>query len=84
MYKLVLKNKPNGIPFTNIIFYDNQNRTLPLGMDLSSRILVDIQLNDLESDKEFSFNYINFEDENDEFSKIEIKTINVIECIIDE
>ena len=53
-------------------------------MDLSSRILVDIQLNDLESDKEFSFNYINFEDENDEFSKIEIKTINVIECIIDE
>ena len=84
LYKLVLKNKPNGIPFTNIIFYDNQNRTLPLGMDLSSRILVDIQLNDLESDKEFSFNYINFEDENDEFSKIEIKTINVIECIIDE
>lgn len=84
LYKLVLKNKPNGIPFTNIVFYDNQNRTLPLGMDLSSRILVDIQLNDLESDKEFSFNYINFEDENDEFSKIEIKTINVIECIIDE
>lgn len=29
--------------YTNIMFYDNQNKTLPLGMDLSTQILVNLK-----------------------------------------
>lgn len=77
--KLNLKNNVNGIPFTNIIFYDNKNKTLPIGMDLSSKMIIDLSQVILENNISSSFNIINFEDENDEFSKIEIKTVNVIE-----
>ena len=82
LIKLNLKNNPNAIPFTNIIFYDNQNKTLPIGMDLSSKMIVDLTRNKIENKNQLTFNYANFEDENDEFSKLEIKNINVIECEI--
>ena len=29
--------------YTNIMFYDNKNKTLPLGMDLSTDTLINIQ-----------------------------------------
>lgn len=83
LYKLNLKTKLNGIPFTNIIFYDNQNKTLPIGMDLSSRILIEVKQEELKNENIFKFNLINFENEKDEFSKIEIKTVNVFEYDIE-
>ena len=39
LYKINLKKGINAISYTNIIFYDNQNKTLPVGQDLSSKIL---------------------------------------------
>lgn len=41
LIKLNLKEKMPLIYYTNIIFYDNTNQTLPEGMDLSSQILLD-------------------------------------------
>lgn len=42
--KLIKLNIKEGFPlvyFSNIIFYDNKNKTLPVGMNLSSSVLID-------------------------------------------
>ena len=46
-FKINLKKGINAVSFTNCIFYDNQNKTLPIGQDLSSRILIDISKIDI-------------------------------------
>jgi len=43
LYKLNLKEITNCIGLTNIIYYDNTNKTLPLGMNLSDGILINTQ-----------------------------------------
>ncbi len=79
LYKINLKKGINAISYTNIIFYDNQNKTLPLGQDLSTKILVDISKLHLEEKEKKEFHIINFEEKNNDFSKIDIKTVNVYE-----
>ena len=79
LFKINLCGKTNCIPYTNIIFYDNQNKTLPVGMDLSTKILVDMNKLDLINEISFEFNVVNFENDEDEFSKININKINVLE-----
>lgn len=83
LYKINLKGKTNCIPYTNIIFYDNQNKTLPLGMDLSTKILVDTNKINLVSKSKFDFNVINFENKEDEFTKVNINKVTVLEYDID-
>lgn len=84
LYKINIKEGTKGVGFTNIIFYDNQNRTLPLGMDLSSKIIIDTTKLHLKLSKSTKFNVAKFEDENDEFSNVNIKTINLLEYDIIE
>ncbi len=51
---LIKINLKEGMPliyYTNIVFYDNVNKTLPEGMDLSSKVLFD--------NKRFNFNLVN-------------------------
>ena len=74
-----MKKGTNAISYTNIIFYDNLNKTLPLGQDLSTNILVDTSKIDMKLDKETEFKMVQFEDKNDDFSKINIKTVKVHE-----
>ena len=78
-YKIDLKEGTNAVSYTNCIFYDNQNKTLPVGQDLSTKILVDISKLNLTLKNKSKFKIVQFEDEHDDFSKIEIKTINVFE-----
>ena len=43
-YNLICLNYKEGMPllyYTNSIFFDNTNKTLPLGMNLSSKVLID-------------------------------------------
>ena len=40
LYKLNLSEGTNCIPLTNIIYYNNENKTLPLGMMISTGILL--------------------------------------------
>lgn len=43
-YNLISLNYKEGMPllyYTNAMFYDNTNKTLPMGMNLSSKVLVD-------------------------------------------
>ena len=78
-YKINLKQGANAISFTNSIFYDNQNKTLPVGQDLSTKILVDISKLELKLKEKKTFKIVEFENKNDDFSKIEVKTINIFE-----
>ena len=79
LFKLNLKRGMHAISFTNSIFYDNQNKTLPVGQDLSTKILVDISKLELKLKEKSSFKIVEFENKNDDFSKIEVKTINIFE-----
>ena len=78
-YKLNLLEGTNAISYTNCIFFDNQNKTLPVGQDLSTNILIDVSKLDLKLVNKTKFKILKFENENDDFSKTEIKTINVFE-----
>ena len=78
-YKLNLLEGTNAVSYTNCIFFDNQNKTLPVGQDLSTNILIDVSKLDLKLVNKTKFKILKFENENDDFSKTEIKTINVFE-----
>ena len=82
LYKINMKKGTNAINYTNCIFYDNQNQTLPIGQDLSSKILVDLSKLNLVIKEEKTFKIIDLK-KNDDFSKINIKKINVIEYDIE-
>ena len=84
LYKINLKRGVNAISFTNCIFYDNQNKTLPLGQDLSTNILVDISKLKLKLISKTNFKMIHYEEENNDFSKIALKTVNVLEYDVEE
>ena len=58
-YKLNVKENTPAIFYTNIMFYDNFNKTLPIGMNLSTEVLIDINKLDLKYIKEDSF-YMNY------------------------
>lgn len=52
-------NIKEGMPilyYSNIMFYDNFNKTLPLGMDLSSKVLTDLNRMNTKYIKELEFN----------------------------
>ena len=38
--KIDLGNEEHVLYLTNIVFFDNQNKTLPIGMDLSSKVVI--------------------------------------------
>ncbi len=48
LYSIQLKPETPAIGLSNIIYYDNFNKTLPTGMDISDEILIDISKLDLE------------------------------------
>ena len=80
LYKINVSKDANIIAYTNSVFYDNQNRTLPIGMDLSTNVLIDSSKIELISSKPMkTFKIVTFEDEKNELSKIKVKTVNVFE-----
>lgn len=78
--RINIKEGMNALFYTNIMFYDNLNETLPLGMDLSTQILFDMQKYEfkLVSRKDFNVNFLQNEFQN------EIKTIQVYEYDMEE
>ena len=79
LYKLHIKEGTKGIGFTNIIFYDNQNKTLPVGMDLSTKMIIDTSKLHLRMLDQKSFNIMSFDNEQDDFSDFEIKKVTVFD-----
>ena len=79
LYKIKLPKGTNYIAFSNIIFFDNKNMTLPVGMNLSSRILVNLSELDIKEKNVKKLNKLQFEEDNNDFSKIMVKNIEVNE-----
>lgn len=75
MFKLNLKEKMPVMFYTNIIFYDNLNKTLPEGMDIGSKVLIDLSKFEtkLVSRRDFYINVLENEFKN------EIKLMHVYE-----
>lgn len=48
LYAIHLKSSSSAIGLSNIIYYDNFNKTLPKGMDISDEVLLDVAKLDLE------------------------------------
>ncbi len=84
LYKINIKEGTNGLGFTNIIFYDNQNKTLPAGMDLSTKMIIDTSKIHLNLINKKSFRIAKFEDESNDFSNVNMKDVDVFEYEIVE
>lgn len=75
LFKLNVKEKMPIMYYTNIIFYDNLNKTLPEGMDIGSKVLIDLSKFEMKlvSRRDFYINVLENEFKN------EIKLIHVYE-----
>ena len=84
LYKINVKQGVKGIGFTNIIFYNNQNKTLPIGMDLSTKMILDISKLNLKLKSRMTFKMMEFENDEDDFSEFSTKNVNVYEYDISD
>ncbi len=69
--KINIKENTPAVFYTNIMFYDNFNKTLPVGMNLSTEILLDANKLNLKFVKEDSF-YVNYKVDEFDFNTKEI------------
>lgn len=79
LYKINVKEGTKGVAFTNSIFYDNQNKTLPLGMDLSTKLILNTAKLHLNLLSKKTFKVAKLEDEKDDFSEVVVKDVEVYE-----
>lgn len=63
LYRLNIKEKMPIIYFTNGIYYDNDHKTLPLGMNMGSKCLVNVKDYELELKKKDDFRLVKVEEE---------------------
>ena len=83
-YKMNLEKGIKCVAFSNCVYFDNQNKTLPIGMDKDSRVLVKILDTDISLQSKKVIRVGMLEDEKDDSSKLIIKTINVLEYDVKE
>lgn len=79
LYKINLKENTPILAFTNIAYFENNNKTLPLGMNVSEDILIDNNLIDLELKEKQELKFVTYRDISDELSDIIIKTMKIEE-----
>jgi len=76
VYKLNLKSGTNILALSNIIFFNNRNDTLPIGMDYSTNVFVDLRKASLIEVSKKANNIINLSENSPEHK---VTKINVIE-----
>ena len=82
LYKMNVKSGVNIIAFSNCIYFDNLNKTLPRGMDKDTRLIVKLKDTDITLDSKKTIR-IGLLEGNDELSsKLAVKTINLLEYTI--
>ena len=82
LYKINFSKGVKAVALSNCIYYDNQNKTLPIGMDQDTRLVVNMSDTDIQLNDKRTIRIGMLEDEKDESSKLIIKTINVLEYAI--
>ena len=75
LYKINVPEKTNLIFYSNIIFFENTNETLPLGMDISQETLINMDMYKLELKDKESFNINICNNNTDSY----VKKVNVYE-----
>lgn len=70
--KINVKENTPAVFYTNIMFYDNFNKTLPVGMNLSSEVLIDVSKLNLKFINEKNF-YINHKVDEFDFTTKQIQ-----------
>lgn len=77
--RINIKENMPAIFYTNIMFYENLNKTLPKGMDIVTEVLLDLKRYEIKliSRKDFNINFLENEFDN------KIKTIQVYEYDIE-
>ena len=79
LYRVKLPRGTNFIAFSNTILYNNKNMTLPVGMNESDKILLDMNDLNLELINTRQINIEYLENEKNDFSDLVLKTIEVCE-----
>lgn len=69
LYKINVPENTKLIFYSNITFFENNNKTLPLGMDISQESLINMDLYNLELKSKDEFNINIFKDEFENFVK---------------
>ncbi len=76
LYKVNLKEEDKTVALTNIVYYFNNNKTLPLGMNVEEGLLLNINKKD-NIKEEKTINLVCYKNPKDEMSKIEIKKVHI-------
>lgn len=84
LYKMNFEKGVKAVAFSNCVYYDNQNKTLPEGMDKDTRILAKILDTDITLQNKKVVRVGILEDEKDDATKLIIKTINLLEYGVKE
>ena len=84
LYKMNFAKGVKAVAFTNAVYFDNQNKTLPEGMDLDTRILAKILDTDIILENKKVIRVGLLEDEKDDSAKLIIKTIHLLEYSVKE
>mgnify|MGYP003375131712 FL=1 len=77
LYKINLKEEDKVVALTNIIYYFNNNKTLPLGMDVEEGLLLEKDKAEEKIKEAKTINLVCYKNPHNEMSKIEIKKIHV-------
>ena len=79
LYKITIKENMPLIFLSNIIFYDNNNETLPVGMNLSTKVLLDTNLFEfaLRDRREFKTNM--YSNNEEDATELGVKNVTVYE-----
>jgi len=84
LYKMNLAKGVKAVAFSNCIYFDNQNKTLPEGMDLDTRILAKILDTDITLENKKVIRVGLLEDDKNDSAKLIIKTIHLLEYNVKE
>ena len=82
LFKMNIEKGVKIVAFSNCVYFDNQNKTLPLGMDKDTRLIAKLLDTDIHLDSKKVIKVGRLEDEKDEASKLIIKTLNVLEYTV--
>ncbi len=84
LYKMNIAKGTKAVAFSNCVYYDNQNKTLPVGMDSDTRILVKISDMDIQLNGKKVIRIGSVEEDKEDLSKLIVKTINVLDYTVKE
>ena len=84
LYKINLKENTKILAYTNSVFYENTNKTLPLGMNIEEAFLLNVNKLNLKEINNGRINIVTFSKPENEISKINVKKIEFKEYAIEE